>query len=207
MPPSPIVLSLAVSVGIHAVVLFYATLYQPLVAHAIGRANQVLEVKLQPATERKTEEELNSRAAILSGDEIFTKNEETKNSRRGESVTGGGQACPYPYDYLSGSEVDVKPVPKKQINRNPTELIRYREGGLVDAELCIEADGTVSRVIVTRTTLPKAFEIDVVDQFSQQYFRPAEKNGRLVPVRLKISVKYQQQSSAAAVEKIPLAGH
>lgn len=207
MPPSPIVVSLMVSVAVHALALFYVGLYEPSLVHAIGRDSQVIEVKLRPAIAKKTEEKSRPSVAIQSGDGIFAKNEETKNPRRGESVAGGAQVCPYPYDYLSVGAVDVKPVPKKQINRNPTELIRYREGGIVNAELCIEIDGSVSRVIITKTTLPKPFEIDVVEQFSTLHFSPAEKNGRVVPVRLKISVKYQKQSSGVITEKVPLAVH
>lgn len=204
MPLSPIVVPLVVSVVIHAVIFLYAGLYQPLFAHGSSRANQAIEVKFRPATEKEAEKEFDPAAVIQSGDEMLGENEETESQGRDESVAGGAHDCPYPYDYLSGGAVDVRPLPKKQINRNPSELIRYSEGGVVEAELCIEIDGSVSRVVVTRTTLPKPFEIDVVNQFSQQQFSPAEKNGRVVPVRLKISVKYQQQSSAAIVEKVPL---
>lgn len=204
MPPSPILASLVVSVGIHALALFYVSIYERSITFAAGRDSQVIEVKIRPATAEKAVEELKPGVAIQSGDEIFEKNEEVKNSRRGESVSGRAQTCPFPYDYLSAGSVDVRPVPRNQINRNPSKLIRYREGGIVDAELCIEIDGSVSRVIITRTTLPNPFERDVVDQFSKLHFSPAEKKGRVVPVRLKISVKYQQQSSDTVAEKIPL---
>lgn len=58
------------------------------------------------------------------------------------------------------------------------------------ADLCIESDGSVSRVVIVDSDLPEAFRELTVGNFSTVLFAPGERAGEPVRSVVRIEIRY-----------------
>lgn len=125
-------------------------------------------------------------------------------------MTAGGQPSCHPLSHFAASQLTRKPrVVHDLTSRDPDELKGRPESGRLLAELCIEADGQVSRVNVIESDLPEVFSEVMVRNFGQVRFAPGEIDGRAVRSTSRIEVRIAPLSPAlpasAVVERVPLA--
>ena len=89
----------------------------------------------------------------------------------------------------------VKPV-------HPEEAIRDSLEGKVFLKFIVNVDGSVSDVTVLRTIGPEVFHQAAIDAISQFRFKPAEHNGKVVPVWMTQPITFQLLNDRFDVKEI-----
>lgn len=93
--------------------------------------------------------------------------------------------------YFSTSELQERPVPEEPI------IIPFPDAPFSGQKmtaillLYIGADGAVERVEIDQSELPPEFEQAAIDTFIRAKMRPGIKDGKPVPVRMKIEVGFE----------------
>lgn len=96
--------------------------------------------------------------------------------------------------YYSPKELDTKPQPQAEI------ILEFPEASLGISRasailvLFIEKDGSVSRIEVEQSNLPKVFEENAINTFKSAKMYPAMKDGVAVRSILKIQVEFEDKN-------------
>ena len=85
----------------------------------------------------------------------------------------------------------VKPGPARFEPVHPEEALRDSLEGRVFLRFMVNVDGSVSDVRVLRVIGPEVFRQAALDAVSQYRFKPAEHNGKIVPVWMVMPITFR----------------
>jgi hypothetical protein len=188
--------ALAASLAIHAPVFWAPTSVAKIFAAAESEDNRVLRVSL---VHKKPTPDA---ASVGLNRVVEPQLPAPSPAKPRESSRESPPECPAPHHYYRIRDVEQPPMPISGIDRNPVELLRHPNAGTLQADLCIDPTGAVSKVIVIASDLPPIFATSAIRHFSTVRFKPALLNRQAVAVRQRISVRYAPPVGNPLAEKV-----
>ncbi len=104
----------------------------------------------------------------------------------------------------TGDNARQKPISALLLNKtrfvNPVYPLAARghddNGGLVDLEFTVRADGSVTGIVVTRATPPGVYEAAAVDAVRQWRYEPIQRDGHAVDQRVYLELRFAYRDPA-----------